>query len=258
MGKHDSSKTRVVPIFDQLYRRDEKGSWLRELVSLPVAGNPVFCSADCDFTIQDKGWGKHENKLDPPVALLSWLIRHLEPLLTGKLSEDYRKAQKPSELLEGSDKARLEALALLRNNPLGEKWHIFEGPTQPDVFIQTPDFIIVIEGKRTELTPTISTKWMLGRHQMIRHIDCAWEIAGKRKIVGFFIVEGNGADGDVPKNWVQYAEQTMASGAIASSLPHRGPEEQRGIVSCFAGVTTWQRVCKMFNIDWATLPNVAE
>lgn len=42
------------------------------------------------------------------------------------------------------------------------------------------------------------------------------------------------------------------------SLPHRSPEEQHGIVSCFAGVTTWLKVCKTFNLDWARLPDMAE
>jgi len=254
MRKYDSSKTRVVPIFDQLYKRDKKGSWLRELISLPVGGNPICLPTNCDFTIQDRGWGKHEKKLDPPIGLLAWLISHPRQPRAG----DLVKARKRSEWIAGSEKARLEGLALLSNNPTGERWHIFEGPTQPDVFIQTPDLIIVIEGKRTEPGPTTFTKWMAVRHQMLRHIDCAWEVAGKRKIVGFFIVEGNGTDGEVPENWMEYAQQTMASSAVASSLPHRGPVEQLGIVSCFAGVTTWQRVCKTFNIDWAKLPDVAE
>ncbi|MGA3117858.1 MAG: hypothetical protein ABSF90_25925 [Syntrophobacteraceae bacterium] len=259
MGKHDSSQTRVVPVFDQLYKLDEmRPSWLRELLSLPIGGNPICLASNCDFTIQEKGWGKHERKLDPPVALLSWLVRHPRPPLSGELSNNPVKAQKRNELIAGSEKATLEALALLQNNPTGEKWHLFEGQTQPDVFIQTPDLIIVIEGKRTELKPTTSTKWMQGRHQMLRHIDCAWEIAGRRKIVGFFIVEGNGIDGEVPQSWMEYAEQTTGRSAVASSLPHRGPEEQCGIVSCFAGVTTWQRVCTTFNIEWATLPDSTE
>jgi len=97
---------------------------------------------------------------------------------------------------------------------------------------------------------------MAGRHQMLRHIDCAWEIACGRKVIGFFIVEGNNEDVEVPLNWIEFAKLTIRQDAIASSLPHRGPEEQRGIASCFAGVTTWQRLCEVFNIDWATLPDV--
>jgi hypothetical protein len=92
---------------------------------------------------------------------------------------------------------------------------------------------------------------------MLRHIDCAWEIAGKRKIGGFFIVEGTPEDGEAPEKWMEYVAQTMDSGAVASSLPHRGPEEQQGIVSSFAGVTTWKQVCKRLDIDWRALPDLA-
>lgn len=259
MGKYDSSQTRVAPVFDQLYERDGTGrSWLKELLLLPSGGSPVFLPDDIDLTIEDWGWGKAEKKLDPPVALLSWLIRHPRPPLGGKLSDDVKTAEIRSELLAGSEKARLEALSLLRYNPGGEKWHIFEGQTRPDVFIQTPDVLVVIEGKRTELKPTTSTKWMPGRHQMLRHIDCAWEIAGKRRIAGFFIVEGNATEGEAPEKWMEFAAQTMDASAVASSLPHRSPEEQRAIVSSFTGVATWERVCKRFDIDWAALPDLAK
>jgi hypothetical protein len=71
--------------------------------------------------------GDKEKKLDPPVALLSWLIRHPRPPLSGTLSLDPDKAEKRSEWIAGSETRRLEGLALLRNNPNGEDWHLFEG-----------------------------------------------------------------------------------------------------------------------------------
>jgi hypothetical protein len=257
MGKHNSTKTRVAPIFDQLYMNDNSGhSWIPKLISLPVGGNSVRFSVNCDFTIQESMWGDKEKQLDPPVALLSWLIRHPRPPLSGTLSSDPDKALKRSEWIAGSETRRLEGLSLLRNNPNGEDWHLFEGQTQPDVFIQTPDVVVVIEGKRTERGPTTNTKWMAGRHQMLRHIDCAWEVAGNRKIIGFFIVEGTDNDRLVPTPWIEYARQTVAPDAVASSLPHRGLEEQNGIASCFAGVTTWQRLCKELKQNWAALPDV--
>jgi hypothetical protein len=254
MGKHDSTKTRVAPIFDQLYRNDRTGhSWLGKLISLPTGGFSVRVPSGCDLTIEDCGWGDREKKLDPPVALLSWLIRHPRHPLSGNLSSDRNKSIKRKEWIAGSDANVLEGLALLRDNSKAENWHLFEGQTQPDVYIQTPSIILVIEGKRTERCPTTSTKWMVGRHQMLRHIDCAWEIAGKRKVVGFFVVEGE-ADSTVPSAWLDYARQTITEDAIRSSLSHRGPEEQDGIASCFAGVTTWQHLCEECNLDWAAMP----
>lgn len=124
------------------------------------------------------------------------------------------------------------------------------------MFIETSDLIVVVEGKRTEPAPTTDTGWMPGRHQMLRHLDCAWEIRGTKRVAGFFIVEGDGS-GDIPDAWRKVVRDTVSSGTIALSLPHRSGEEQNAIVSCFAGVTTWQRVCREFGIEHASLPNEA-
>lgn len=146
----------------------------------------------------------------------------------------------------------------MKDNPKREGWHIFEGNTQPDVFIQTPDIVIVIEGKRTESGATKDTKWMPGRHQIWRHIDCAWEIKGRREVFGFFIVEGDRLSYEVPAIWMDETKATMSQETLVSSFPHRGPEEQRMIHRCFIGITTWQRICKEFGVDWKLLPDVSE
>ena len=259
MGTKDSSKTRVIPVFNILYAIDKTGkSWLPQILRLPTGGHNIRVNPNWDFTIEDRGWGSQEKKLKPPVSLLSWLIRHPRMPSDGQLSEDSVKTQKRRELIEGSYNRLREALSLLRDNPLKEDWHIFEGNTQPDVFIQTPDIVIVIEGKRTESGATKNTKWMRGRHQIWRDIDCAWEIKGKREVFGFLIVEGDGLNYEVPAYWMDEAKATMSQGAVESSLPHRGPEEQRMIHQCFIGVTTWQRVCKEFGINWRLLPDVTD
>lgn len=259
MRIRDSSKTRVKPVFDFLDVRYRNGSdWLPQLLRLPIGGHGVHVNPNWSLTIEDKGWGDKEKKLEPPASLLSWLIRHPRMPSDSQLSEDPVKAQKRRELIEGSDIRLREALSLLRNNPSGEDWHIFEGYTQPDVFIQTPDIVLVVEGKRTESETTKHTKWMPGRHQVWRHIDCAWEIKGKREVFGFFIVEGLGLSIDVPEKWIRETEAAMSKEALASSLPHRGPEEQRTIHQCFIGVATWQRLCNEFGIDWSLLPDTTD
>ncbi len=259
MGKKDSSETRVWPVFNS---KDKTGClWLPKFLVLPKGGNPLNLPSNADFEIEEYRLGDNEKKLDLPISLLSWLIRHpqkLSKLSENNLNSDTEKDKKRKALLEGSNECLNEALNLLRNNPQKENWHIFEGTTQPDVFIKTPDFIIVIEGKRTEREPTKSTKWMKVRHQMLRHIDCAFEISGKRKVIGFFIVEGDGKNCDVPDKWISYAKETISSKVIESSLPHRKPEEQICIASSFIGVTTWQEVCKVFGMDYDKLPNETE
>jgi hypothetical protein len=78
--------------------------------------------------------------------------------------------------------------------------------THPDEFIKNRDLVIVIEGNRTKRKPRTSTKWIKGRHQMLRYIDCAWEIKGKRQVIAFFIVEGERKQEDVISAWFDWIE----------------------------------------------------
>jgi hypothetical protein len=98
---------------------------------------------------------------------------------------------------------------------------------------------------------------MPGRHQILRHLDCAWEFRGRKQVIGFFIVQGEEVREEVPAKWREVAKDTISVDTIASSLPHRGPEEQSEIASCFAGVTTWEKVCREFDIEPKILPDVA-
>jgi hypothetical protein len=167
MGKRNSSITRVAPVFGRLSDGAvAPSSWLPTLLRLPSSGNDLCLPPRCDFTIQDARRGVNEKRLDRPVALLSWLIRHPRMSL-GQLSSDPVKAQRRRELIDGMEARLIGGLALLRDNPERENWHIFEGPTQPDVIIQTPSVMVVIEGKSTEREPTTSTKWMPVRNQML-------------------------------------------------------------------------------------------
>jgi hypothetical protein len=89
---------------------------------------------------------------------------------------------------------------------------------------------------------------MASRSQMLRHIDAAWEIRGRRDVYGFFVVEADDGTG-VPANWVHAAVGTVSCDSIRSSLPHRSPEEQTEIAACFLGATTWQAIVAAFDLD---------
>lgn len=202
-GERDSSKTRVVPVFNELRTRND--DWLRMLLSLPKGGSGCAVSADLDLKFVRGYWGAEERGLLPPVSLLSWLIRNISPPLDHAMIAGER-----AQLLERNPATIEQALTLLKTNNTGRGWWIFEGRSYPDVLVETEGAIIVVEGKRTESGPTTCTRWMSCRHQMWRHMDAAWEVRGRREVFGLFIVEGTSpSSAEMPAKWREAAADTL-------------------------------------------------
>jgi len=130
-----------------------------------------------------------------------------------------------------------------------------EGESYPDALIETPSYILVVEGKRTERKPTIHTSWMRGRHQLWRHMDAALEIAANRPVLGLMIVEGP-SDGSLPKRWLAAVRELTGAEALESSLPHRSPTQRAQLADGFLGLTTWQRIAIEFGLAPDQLPDV--
>jgi hypothetical protein len=264
MGIQDSSKTRVVPVFDELLSRHPMDTtWVSSLLDLPKTadGGKFAGKIDRRAVLRNWGWGNAEKRLRPCRVLLQWLVCCPREPPDGNIGSSDATRSKRQALLLHDEQVIGEALAFLarKNVPL-RAWYVLEGPSQPDVYLETDELIVVIEGKRTESGPTTDTSWMEVRHQILRHLDCAWEVRGEKSVFGFFIVEGKGeADAiDVPQGWVEACRQTVSKSALRGSLPHRLPEERREIADAFLGATTWQAVCRKFGIDWATLPDEVE
>jgi hypothetical protein len=251
-GQYDSSKTRVVPVFESLKRANR--DWIRELLSLAEGPAPSTRPRDADFTFVNGHWGEQELGLQPPVALLSWLVRNLaRPMNQSDLGDD-DVGHKRQRLIDRDPATIAAGLELLRSTPAERAWYILEGRTYPDAFIETPDALVVVEGKRSEAGPTTDTTWMAGRHQVWRHIDAAWEIRGRRAVYGLFIVEGDaGAPEVVPQVWQQAVRDALAEKALAGSFPHRGAAERSMIAEGFLGAVTWQRVCQELWVDRSVL-----
>lgn len=256
----DSSRTRVAPVFGRLLQQAQP-DWIVQLLDLAAANGPAGAQRwrEKDLTLHKHFWGASEKGLQPPVSLLSWLIRNAPH--AGKpepVSENDDEVAAERHKLWRSDAITIErGLKLLRNsrskNGKRERWHILEGATCPDAYLVTKEALIVVEGKRTEAGPTTDTTWMRGRHQMLRHLDAAWEIRGSRAVFGLFIVDAGPAAHatDVPRVWKDAAIATTSPDAIARSLPHRGLEEREEIREAFVGVTTWQAVVAHFGLDHA-------
>jgi hypothetical protein len=251
----DSSKTRVAPVFDAITARDRQGAWVKEMLDIVSSETTVQSKWQSDdFTYVDGYWYPREQSLHPPLSLLSWLIRNLEHPANA-FDGDAAVMTKRRKLLQRDPATVVEAINLLRWGVI-RGWHILEGPTYPDAFIVTAGALVVAEGKRTEAGPTTNTTYMAGRHQMLRHLDAAWEIRGSRSVYGIMIVESDDATGRVPLAWLKAAADIKSSSVVQSSLPHRGPKEQEAIASAFVGITTWQRLCTVFSIDLNTLPDL--
>ena len=243
-GQFDSSKTRVAPVCAAL--RERGGDWVRELLTLATLGTPAAGTLlPADLTFLQGYWGSTERGLQPPVSLLAWLIRNLTPSLSPTTIDKHREG-----LLAGDPATVALALKLLRSKSDSRGWYIFEGPTYPDAFIETPDALVVVEGKRTEAGPTTSTTWQNGRHQIWRHMDAAWEIRGHRQVLGLFLVEGIApTPTQVPKVWREASAATLSASVLEASFPHRSATEREGIRRGFVGVATWQQVCERCNLD---------
>lgn len=240
-GPFDSSKTRVAPVFDRLVQLRFQDWPLGVLLSTEYA--PRGLCIDLDYVFVRGFWGASERGLQPPKSLLRWLVHTVQPQAEEKGRERRRLFQKDSATIQ----AALDKIEAMDEWP-GRAWYLLEGLTFPDVLIETPDTLIVIEGKRTERGPTTFSKWLPGRHQIWRHIDAAWEIRGHRRVYGMFIVEGQDDD-EIPAAWVEAVHNARSDAALASSLPHRSQEEREALKACMIGVTTWQRLCTRFKLD---------
>jgi hypothetical protein len=249
-GKYDSSKTRVHPVFKELWSNGR--DWLPQLLGLPTGGCANAEIKAGDLTLIEGHWEPHEKCLKPPVSLLSWLLRNVDSLARKDLDSESRRS-----LSNGDPETVALALRLLRTEDASRGWYIFEGPTCPDVFLVAREAVVVIEGKRTEWGPTIDTSWLYGRHQIWRHLDAAWEIRGKRSVYGFFVVESETAsiDGVVPELWQNAVRECGSNQVLRTSFPHRSVEEVTAISQCFLGATTWRRICDQFHIDFQKLPH---
>jgi hypothetical protein len=245
-GNHDPSRMRIAPVFDALQAR--RNDWVRALLLLNRGGSQSAVALEgLDLKFHKGYWGKTERSFDPPVALLSWLIRHPTPQLLAPSVVPERTL-----LADGEPAVVARALHALRTSAAPKGWHLLEAPTVPDVMIETPDALIMIECKRPETKAPDSA--ITGRHPMWRHIDAAWEIRGRRRVFGFFIVPGQEPEGDMPPVVEAAFGEALSEAVLEANFSHRSAKERDAIATCFRGGTTWNLVCKAFSISLASLP----
>lgn len=260
MGKNDSTETRVVPVFDHLWSSDCTGTqWVERLIRLGTRAEVATMPQDFGALIPDHlpSWGQKERSLSSPLELLEWLVCNITKEQVARSSDKGETRKKRKALASGDPDVLCEALRLLREGKRGRQWFVLEGQSRPDAYLETDSLVLVVEGKRTEPSPTNDTEWMQYRPQLIRHMDAAWEVAGRRVVLGLLLVEGKTDDPlSVPKMWLQDIEKNLQDDQLASSLPHRSEQERQEIGAGVLGAATWQRVCHEFSIDWPPFQDV--
>lgn len=257
MPSYDSSRTRVAPVFNWLYCRDVSGAtWLPQLLRLigadDVAGFPFHRK------LRQANWWPHEKALPAPLDLLRWLILNCQRPVTENAMGTGNNRERREALLQREQAMVEEAIAALARAPRGRVWYILEGPSKPDAYLATDELVVVVEGKRTEAAPTIHTDWMPERHQMLRHLDAAWDTLQGRRLVGLMIVEGLETVQGVPAPWCNYQAQLDSPEILFNSMPHRNAAERIAIRNCFKGITTWQSIIAALGIpETVLIPELA-
>jgi hypothetical protein len=231
---------------------DERGCLpesLGRLLSLPVRDGQDVRDWGDPGVLEETAWALKEKKLPPPRALLEYLVQ--------ELSQAGRSSSVPDrdKLLAGDETALAAALRALGAETVPPRaWYVFEGPTSVDAYVRTTNYVVLVEGKRTESGPTTHTSWMEVRHQVLRNIDAAWDSKGDREVVAFFAVEGKDPDpAAVPQVWREAVEATISTDALAGSLPHRSEAVRSEMARSFRGAVTWQAICREFSLPPETL-----
>ncbi len=239
-GIKDSTKTRVIPLMNHIGKDIKMINDLFSLISKvrPIAEN----DSDIKIFFDDK-----EKKLCPKQELLEWYVTNYDKLIkvknfgsSNKDTQDNRR-----EILNGSKEKIEEALSLIRQNPTAtKKWYIFEGYSQPDIYIETSSAIYIGEAKRTERNLTTSTQWLDPRDQLIRHADSV--IDGDKDVFFFFLID------EEKESIYDLARYEDDFDYYKASLPHRSDKEDsiKKIMKSYCGYTTWQKISEKFGITF--------
>lgn len=227
MGKYCSTRTRVKPLLDQL---QEKQYFLNALLST-VNKNIII-----NERIDSINYDKNEKAIPPSRRLLVYLINNYNILNQEALGNDDGtiKYFKRKKLFSGDYAAKQEALKLLEQVTIPQNaWYIFEGYTQPDIYIETKNYIVIGEAKRTERKLTTSTKWLKERDQLIRHIDSVVEC--EKKIVSFLIIDREVSQQYYKNELTNYTDLEY----FRKNLPHRSDNEINEAKKSYIGFTYW-------------------
>ena len=238
MGKYDSSKYRITPLLELISSSSQHFEKFTNALGIHGLALPY-----CFY------YGKNEKQLKPTKEHLSRLIDYIA-------AKDFNgfNISNPSrrQLCLGSpeerEKARIEAKRLLEQQydillPSSRCWFIFEGFTNPDIYIEGNDYILLGEGKWTEPhitteTANLRTKDGEYRSQMVRHIQAARNATSK-KIFAFYIIEAD-------CSYMHDLTPSAFTKQLDLETIQLNKDNKQNIADSFIGYTTWQRMSELF------------
>lgn len=253
MGRFNSSKTRVNPVFDALYAIDSTGrSWLPLLLGLGSRSQSVSLPNDIgDLSTSPR----YEMSADPPKAYLQWLIEHPAELTSpppdGWSQWSLNTRTKRYAWLTGDTRVALEASASLASciKLPARPWWRLEGVTRVDCALLTPSTLVFIEGKRTEQGASRSVVWHKTRNQVLRLLDCASEFActtGRPDHFVLLIAERALVERDPSRQ--REIDTIVTPQTVAGSLPHLEDAERQLLLNHYLGVTYWEDIVSGFRL----------
>ena len=268
MGDHNSSLTRVPPVFNELLDRWPDGdSWLGELWDMAALTRPGISlprpsvlrhliPGETPADLAGRLGKVYQRTVAPPAAFLRWLLENPQRMQVSdrttfgaksKAAQDWR-----AKLFSGDGasvrQAQAEGVNQLSRR-LGSrgrrKWWPSEGFTHIDCCLVTDDCVLFVEGKRTEgVSP--ATRWFQQRSQLWRNVEAAKEFAGAKEFAVILAVE-NEADGTTAL--------TDASSSLAGSYPHLAPGKRSELARHLIGFVTWAQVVARFGLSPECLPS---
>lgn len=243
MGKHNSTLTRVKPLFDFIDNDTNKLNVLFDQFQKSV---PHIKQS----SIHQIRYGCNEMVIPPSKPLLIWLLKNLNQL---NIVADYgvEKGSDPfykrNKLFLGDQETLYEAINLINSKsqiPIG-KWYTFEGPTHIDIYIETDDSIFVGEAKRTESDIKTTTTWLKMKDQLIRHIDSLLDQS--KTIYSFYILDKTEFyKSKYPKSMKLYEEIDY----FRENLKHRDEDCILRAKESFIGFIFWDDLAELFNLTF--------
>ena len=280
-GLRNSSLTRVQPFFDCLFKERGNGpAWLSTLLGMATKNKGLadaLSVKDCNIIIrtsnkkssdtkrEQQAWDScFEYSIAPSVAFLKWLINNPNelrwPTTKGERKEfsNPKTQQMRTYLIDHTDeangkKAQQEALrqiGLISNSKhvvqsvkhKTEAWVRFEGYTRLDCLLETSNFVLAIEGKRTEQVSK-SITWYRQRNQIVRILEVLKEYA-QDKQYALLLMNEDGIDPIKDDDFIK-------------SLPHFKLSKQKAqeISDHYLGCVSWASACEELGIDTRCLPD---